>query len=323
MLLWPLYFTSFLIDDFLDDESMFGTQTAVLSSASSRTSSALAYLLSRRDGIEVVGLTSPGNVEFTESLGVYDRVVPYEEIDLDRSEPGRLRRHVGRRQGAQLGPRPLRRRAQAQLGRRHHPPRGPRRRLGPRWPEAGLLLRPGPAPQAHGGLGSRRPQRAHRRGLEPLRRVDPAAGCGSSTARERTTSSVFIASCLMVNPTQQSDTYFRRSENLHPGLFSRRRPRGLRLGIGRHADSYRSHAGCDHWPSRDHQRRRDHHQPIPPRLGLLLTRTPRSGTLRLGPCLALHRIERGRELPLRVLRRRSGRLRGARQRAAALRPDGA
>ena len=30
MLLWPLYFTSFLIDDFLDDESMFGTKTAVL-----------------------------------------------------------------------------------------------------------------------------------------------------------------------------------------------------------------------------------------------------------------------------------------------------
>ena len=85
MLLWPLYFTSFLIDDFLDDESMFGTQTAVLSSASSRTSSALAYLLSRRDGIEVIGLTSPGNVEFTESLGVYDRVVPYEELtSIDR-----------------------------------------------------------------------------------------------------------------------------------------------------------------------------------------------------------------------------------------------
>jgi hypothetical protein len=85
ILLWPLYFTSFLIDDFLDDEGMFGASSAILSSASSRTSSALAHLLHRRDGIEVVGLTSPRNVEFTESLGVYDRVVPYEEIDsLDR-----------------------------------------------------------------------------------------------------------------------------------------------------------------------------------------------------------------------------------------------
>ena len=33
----------------------------------------------------MVGLTSPGNVEFTESLGVYDRVVPYEELtSIDR-----------------------------------------------------------------------------------------------------------------------------------------------------------------------------------------------------------------------------------------------
>ncbi len=86
ILLWPLYFTSFLIDDFLDDEGMFGASTAVISSASSRTSSALAYLLDKREGIEVVGLTSPGNVEFTESLGVYDKVVPYEELDsLERA----------------------------------------------------------------------------------------------------------------------------------------------------------------------------------------------------------------------------------------------
>jgi hypothetical protein len=87
MLLWPLYFTSFLIDDFLDDEGMFGAKLAVLSSASSRTTSALAYLLDRRDGIEVVGLTSPGNVEFTESLGVYDRVVPYDELESIEREP--------------------------------------------------------------------------------------------------------------------------------------------------------------------------------------------------------------------------------------------
>jgi hypothetical protein len=87
MLLWPLYFTSFLIDDFLDDEEMFGAKTAILSSASSRTSSALAYLLDKRDGVEVVGLTSPGNAEFTESLGVYDKVVPYEELDTLEREP--------------------------------------------------------------------------------------------------------------------------------------------------------------------------------------------------------------------------------------------
>jgi hypothetical protein len=87
ILLWPLYFTSFLIDDFLGDEDMFGAKLAVLSSASSRTTSALAYLLDKRDGIEVVGLTSPRNVEFTESLGVYDQVVPYDELDSADRDP--------------------------------------------------------------------------------------------------------------------------------------------------------------------------------------------------------------------------------------------
>src|SRR5262249_52418620 len=43
MLLWPLYFTSYLIDDFLADEEMFGAGVAVLSSASSRTAPGLAY----------------------------------------------------------------------------------------------------------------------------------------------------------------------------------------------------------------------------------------------------------------------------------------
>jgi len=81
ILLWPLYFTSFLIDDLLDDEDFFGAKGVVISSASSRTSSALAYLLSQREGIEVIGLTSPRNVEFTENLRVYDRVVPYEALD--------------------------------------------------------------------------------------------------------------------------------------------------------------------------------------------------------------------------------------------------
>jgi Protein of unknown function (DUF2855) len=87
MLLWPLYFTSFLIDDFLDDEDFFGAKLAVLSSASSRTTSALAYLLDKRDGIQVSGLTSPGNAEFTESLGVYDRVLPYEDLESIETEP--------------------------------------------------------------------------------------------------------------------------------------------------------------------------------------------------------------------------------------------
>ena len=80
MLYRPLFFTSFLIDDFLADNDLFGAPTVVLSSASSKTAFGTAHLLGRREGVTVVGLTSPGNVGFVEGLGCYDQVVTYDEI---------------------------------------------------------------------------------------------------------------------------------------------------------------------------------------------------------------------------------------------------
>jgi len=80
MLLWPLFFTSFLIDDFLGGEGLFGAGTAIVSSASSKTALSAAFLLTRREGTKVVGLTSPGKVEFVEGLDVYDRVIAYSDI---------------------------------------------------------------------------------------------------------------------------------------------------------------------------------------------------------------------------------------------------
>jgi hypothetical protein len=80
MLYRPLFFTSFLIDDFLADNQFFGASTVVLASASSKTAFGTAHLLSRRGGLTVVGLTSPGNVDFVEGLGCYDQVVTYDEI---------------------------------------------------------------------------------------------------------------------------------------------------------------------------------------------------------------------------------------------------
>jgi hypothetical protein len=80
MLLRPLLYTAFLLDDFLSDNGHFGAATVVLSSASSKTASGTAFFLAERGDVEVVGLTSPGNVAFAESLGVYGRVVPYGEV---------------------------------------------------------------------------------------------------------------------------------------------------------------------------------------------------------------------------------------------------
>ena len=68
MLLWPLFVTSFVIDDFIGDHGCFGADTAIVSSASSKTAIGAAFLLSARDGLDVVGLTSEANLEFVRSL---------------------------------------------------------------------------------------------------------------------------------------------------------------------------------------------------------------------------------------------------------------
>lgn len=87
-LLRPLFMTSWLIDDFLADNQFFGAlenslsrPVMLLSSASSKTAYGTAFQLAQREGIEIVGLTSPGNLAFCEGLGCYHRVLSYEQLD--------------------------------------------------------------------------------------------------------------------------------------------------------------------------------------------------------------------------------------------------
>lgn len=88
MLLQPLFMTAFLIDDFLAENDFFGAKTVLLASASSKTAFSVAFLLSKRMGRRVVGLTSPGNVAFVEGLGCYDEVVAYPDLgSLPAGEP--------------------------------------------------------------------------------------------------------------------------------------------------------------------------------------------------------------------------------------------
>jgi hypothetical protein len=83
----PLFFTSFMLADELEDNAWHGAETLVLSSASSKTAYGTAFLL-HGQGPRVVGLTSPGNVTFTESLGCYDEVISYDDVSsLDTSGP--------------------------------------------------------------------------------------------------------------------------------------------------------------------------------------------------------------------------------------------
>ncbi len=88
MIFKPLFMTSFLIDDFLEDNAFYGAKQIVLSSASSKTAYGLAFLLAQREGIKVIGLTSAGNMDFVEGLGSYDHTVTYDAVDtLDASVP--------------------------------------------------------------------------------------------------------------------------------------------------------------------------------------------------------------------------------------------
>jgi uncharacterized protein DUF2855 len=111
LLLRPLFFTSFLLDDELDDEGLTGRGPIVMSSASSKTAIAAAFLLARRQGVELVGLTSARNAEFVAGLGIYDRTVPYAAIDslgggpatyVDFSGNGELRQAVHSHYGDDL-----------------------------------------------------------------------------------------------------------------------------------------------------------------------------------------------------------------------------
>ncbi|MFC4702004.1 DUF2855 family protein [Glaciecola siphonariae] len=80
----PLFMTSFVLDEFvgqqLDHESL------LLSSASSKTAFGTAFLLQankaiRKHAYEVIGLTSASNKALVESLGCYDKVYTYDELN--------------------------------------------------------------------------------------------------------------------------------------------------------------------------------------------------------------------------------------------------
>ena len=89
-LLFPLFMTSYLIYDYLIDNSFFGAQQVVIGSASSKTGFGLAQMLHNDPEVKqsVIGVTSPGNVDFVKGLGCCDQIVLYKEEDeIDASIP--------------------------------------------------------------------------------------------------------------------------------------------------------------------------------------------------------------------------------------------
>lgn len=99
----PLFITSYTAIDFLRDNGFFGAKRIVVSSASSKTAYGSAWCL-REDDVEVVALTGARNRAFVESLGAYDAVHGYEDVEslptgvptlyLDLAGDADLRRRV-------------------------------------------------------------------------------------------------------------------------------------------------------------------------------------------------------------------------------------
>ncbi|HYD63422.1 MAG TPA: DUF2855 family protein [Noviherbaspirillum sp.] len=80
MLLRPLFITSFMGADFLQDNGFFGASRIVVSSASSKTAYGTAFCLKGKYDAELIALTSARNRGFVQKLGCYDRAVTYDDL---------------------------------------------------------------------------------------------------------------------------------------------------------------------------------------------------------------------------------------------------
>ncbi len=82
MLFQPLFATSFLLKEFLKDNHFFEADNILLTSASSKTAIALAYLLKGTDKtVKVNALTSKSNLSFVQQLDLYDQINSYDDIE--------------------------------------------------------------------------------------------------------------------------------------------------------------------------------------------------------------------------------------------------
>lgn len=80
MLFRPLFATGWWLADLICRHPA-ELKSALITSASSKTSLSMAWSLNSKDmSIETIGLTSSGNVDFTDGTGVYARTLSYDQI---------------------------------------------------------------------------------------------------------------------------------------------------------------------------------------------------------------------------------------------------
>jgi hypothetical protein len=84
----PLFITAFSLADFLHDNAGFGARRLLISSASSKTAYATAWCLRQLSDLELIGLTSDGNLDFVAQTGLYDQALSYSDLErIDRTTP--------------------------------------------------------------------------------------------------------------------------------------------------------------------------------------------------------------------------------------------
>ena len=88
MLLFVLHLTSFCLHDLLESNHWFNAEQVIIISASSKTSTGLAYGLANDESTPLtIGLTSQRNLDFVNAIDVYDSVVSYDDIEkIDASK---------------------------------------------------------------------------------------------------------------------------------------------------------------------------------------------------------------------------------------------
>jgi len=87
LLMRGLFMTSFLADDFLAEQGYCGARSVLISSASSKTSIALAFQVKQGGRARAIGLTSARNAGFVRGLGFYDEVVLYDQVASLSKQP--------------------------------------------------------------------------------------------------------------------------------------------------------------------------------------------------------------------------------------------
>lgn len=89
MLLFVLHMASFCLYDLLKSNDWFGAEQVVIISASSKTSTGLAYgLMDDKDAPHIIGLTSDHHLDFVNSIDAYDSVLSYDTLEqIDATKP--------------------------------------------------------------------------------------------------------------------------------------------------------------------------------------------------------------------------------------------